>query len=466
MRCSRRVAALTIGIVVLVASASACERKRVDERAPARTYQLAVGRSPDRPGSVPLSGRLLNGRVYVFSSPADGVERVRFVLDAPSASQPSDRTQGAAPFDLAASAPEGTARPLDTTLLYNGLHTLTAVLDLSDGGTATARASFSVFNPAKPTPTTTTTRAATTTTGATATRSEPAPPSLLFGIGPEADAARSTRLVRQAPVGMLTSWYNGPGDLAWMSGWKDSLVPRAYAAGYALHLIVYTGDPEGPVATPHGDACGRRYPLSGRFLGDMRQLARVFAGAASGPRLYVSLFTEFQTYPCSDNAWNADPAVTAYYRALKDRYRATLAIFHQLAPNARVSLSWGGWQARWDDRATGAGRSLFRQFADVMRVSDFQSFQAMATDSNTADIRAMVRILGAYGPVMLAHYKPDNGSGAVFEADLRTILTDRYLAEVTRQGLFAMSFMDGTNLAASGELHGLVRAAVRRYGRS
>jgi hypothetical protein len=47
----------------------------------------------------------------------------------------------------------------------------------------------------------------------------------------------------------------------------------------------------------------------------------------------------------------------------------------------------------------------------VLRASDFQSFQAMATDTNTGDIRAMVRVLGAYGPVMLAHYKPDNGSG-------------------------------------------------------
>ena len=101
----------------------------------------------------------------------------------------------------------------------------------------------------------------------------------------------------------------------------------------------------------------------------------------------------------------------------------------------------------------------------MLRGSDFQSFQAMATDGNAGDIRAMVRVLGAYGPVMLAYYKPDNGSGAVFEADVRTSFTDRYLAEVTRQGLFAMSFMDGTNLAPSSELHGLVRAAVRRYAR-
>lgn len=334
------------------------------------------------------------------------------------------------------------------------------------GDESAATAAFSTANPTRGTPSTTgrvTTTAATRPAASPAAR--PAGPRLLFGIGPEADQARASPLARQAPVRMLTSWYNGPGDLAWMAGWRSGVVPRAYAAGYSLHLIVFSGDAEGPLTTRHGQACGRAYPLSGRFPDDMRRLARTFAGPAGGPRLYVSLFTEFQTYPCHDNAWRAEPAATAYYRALKDRYLATQAIFHQLAPNARVSLSWGGWQARWDDPATGAGRSLFRHFADVLRASDFQSFQAMATDSNTGDIQAMVRVLGAYGPVMLAHYKPDNGSGAVFAADLRAILTDRYLADVTRHGLFAMSFMDGANLAASAELHGFVRGAVRRFAR-
>ena len=343
----------------------------------------------------------------------------------------------------------------------------TTVPPASLTGAGLAGAFLSTANPVRGVPTTTTRRATTTTAAARAAAAPaPAGPRLLFGIGPEANIARTTPLARQAPVRMLTSWYNGPADLDWMTAWKGGEVARAYAAGYRLHLIVYSGDAEGPVATPHGQACGRRYPLSGRFLDDMARLARIFAGPSGGPPLYVSMFTEFQTYPCADNAWNADPAATAYYRALKDRYLASLAIFHRLAPNARVSLSWGGWQARWDDRATGAGRSLFGHFADVLRASDFQSFQAMATDGNTGDIRAMVRALGAYGPVMLAHYKPDNGSGAVFEADLRTILTDRYLAEVTRQGLFAMSFMDGANLAASSDLHRFVRAAVRRYART
>jgi hypothetical protein len=371
----RRVAALTLGVAVLVTSASACERERAagDPAAPA-TYRSTASTSPDPSGAVELTGRRL---------------------------------------------PRWT------------------------GSAATTR-----------------------TTIRASERSEPTRPRLLFGMGPEANAARSARLVRQAPVRMLTSWYNGPSDLDWMAAWRRSEVPRAYAVGYSLHLIVFSGGVEGPVPTSHGQACGRAYPLSDRFPDDMRQLARIFAGPAGGPPLYVSLFTEFQTYPCTDNAWNADPAATAYYRALKDRYRSTQAIFHQLAPNARVSLSWGGWQGRWDDPATGAGRSLFRHFADVLRAADFQSFQAMATDTNTTDIRAMVRTLGAYGPVMLAHYKPDNGSGAVFAADLRTILTDRYLAEVTGHGLFAMSFKDDTNLAASSDLYEMVRTAVRRYARA
>jgi PA14 domain len=138
----------------------------------------------------------------------------------------------------------------------------------------------------------------------------------------------------------------------------------------------------------------------------------------------------------------------------------------QEAPNAQVSLGWGGWQTRWDDPASGAGRSMFAYFADVLRASDFQSFQAMQSDTNIADVRAMVRTLGAYGPVMLAHYKPDNGSQTTFDQDLRTMLTDSYLAEVTQAGLFAWSFMDNKNLSASETSYQFAMAAVMRYGAS
>jgi hypothetical protein len=289
------------------------------------------------------------------------------------------------------------------------------------------------------------------------------PLKLLFGIGSQAIDARSARLVQEAPVRMLTSWYNGPADLSWMTAWKSSVVPRSYAQGYALHLIVWTDVPEGRVQTQYGPACGRPYPVSSRFLDDMRQLAQTFAGPTDGPPFYVTLFTEFQTYPCTDNTWNASPAVNAYYRALQDSYLAALKVFHSYAPNARVSLGWGGWQTRWDAPATGGGRSLFRYFADAMSASDFQSFQAMGPD-NAEDVRAMVKVLGAYGPVMLAHYAPGYGSRGAAEGDLRTILDGAYLRRVAQDGLFALSFMENDYVTASEHGYGIIRKAVRRYG--
>jgi hypothetical protein len=221
-----------------------------------------------------------------------------------------------------------------------------------------------------------------------------------------------------------------------MTTWRTSNVPTWYAQGYALHLIVFSGGSEGTVSTTYGSACGRAYPLSSGFLNDMTSLAQTFAGQASGPPLYVTMFTEFQTYPCQDNQWSG---AENYYRALKDQYTAARAIFRQHAPNARVSLGWGGWQHRWDNPSTGAGRSLFPYFADVMAASDFQSFQAMSSSPNTnpTDIRAMTQILGAYGTVMLAHYKPSGAVQSVFDADTQVMLTDSYLVEVTAAGLFA-----------------------------
>lgn len=277
-----------------------------------------------------------------------------------------------------------------------------------------------------------------------------------------------SRLRTEAPASLrlLTTWYNGPNDLGWLTDWGDDLIPQAYSRGDALHLVVFTDGLETQIPTAYGTACGRPYPLSDRFLGDMRTLAQTFRGAATGPPLYVTLFTEFQTFPCRDNAWNPDAQTTAYYQALKDVYRASLAIFHQEAPNARVSLGWGGWQLRWDDPAIGGGRSLIPHFADVLAESDFQSFQAMQSDGNVNDVRAFVHRLNDYGPVLLAHYKPDNAAQPTFDADVRAMLTDAFLGEMTAAGLFGWSFMDHQNLSASETTFQFVKAAVQRYGAS
>lgn len=283
---------------------------------------------------------------------------------------------------------------------------------------------------------------------------------ILFGMGSEADGALNSRLVREAPVRMLTSWYNGPNDLSWMTGWKHTLVPDLYAKGYTLHLITFTDYPETTFQTKYGPACGREYPLSSRFQDDMRQLAETFKG--NGP-LYVTLFTEFQTYPCTDNVWVGNEN---YYQALKDQFRAAQAIFRQTAPNAKVTISWGGWQTRWDDQAQGGGTSLFPHFADIMRESDFSSFQAMESGTNVQDIRDMTKALAAYKkPVMISHYKPDNGSQATYDADTKAIFTDAYIHELTTNGVFAFSFMDDVNQKNSESTYQFIKNSVSSYGK-
>jgi hypothetical protein len=294
-----------------------------------------------------------------------------------------------------------------------------------------------------------------------------AAPKLLFGIGTEADTDRATRLAVEAPVRLLTSWYTGPGNLARLAGWRTTVVPQAYSASYALHLIVYSGDAVGTVTTKYGTACGRPYPLSIGFLSDMQQLAKIFAGPEHGPPLYVTLFDDFQAYPCVPNAWNPNAATTDYYRALQDQYTAAEAIFHANAPNARVSLGWGGGQARTDRPADGGGRSLFAHFDEVMKASDFESFDAVQDDANAADIADMVRILGPYGPVMVADYKPADGSQATYDADMKALFgPGGSLSRLVGGGLFAFSFTDDAQMNASAAAYQLAKKAVAQYGGS
>jgi hypothetical protein len=294
----------------------------------------------------------------------------------------------------------------------------------------------------------------------------PVPPpgnQLLFGIGTELDAASEKRLTKEAPVAILTSWYSRPKDLEFMSSWEHTRVPAAYAAGHALHLIVWVKGAEVEFTTKHGLACGRRYPFSARFLNDMKSLAQIYGGEASDPPLFVTLFTEFQTFPCTDNAWDPTPQTNAYLRALKDKYVDARQVFKDNAPNAKVCLGWGGWQARWDTPSIGGGRSMFGHFDDVMSQSDFQCFQAMESDSNVDDVEAMTERLGRHGPVMVAHYKPDDEIQATFDADVAAMFTDEYLASVKAKGLFAFSFMDDHHMADEAAYQA-VKDAVTEYG--
>lgn len=286
---------------------------------------------------------------------------------------------------------------------------------------------------------------------------------ILFGLGTEAAGARSGTLAKSVPLGMLSSWYNGPSDLGWMSEWETSEVPRDYAAGYDMHLIVWSGESRTTFSTPFGTACGKAYPLSQQFLSNMERLARIFR-PADGRTLYVTLFTELQTYACNGNEWSGSPQTTAYYEALKSQYTAAMSIFHRLAPGSQVSLGWGGWQARWNGRATGAGRSLFKHFAGVMRASNFESFQMLNSATDTTDILAMTRQLRHYGRVMLAYYRPPEGGVNVMREHLKSVLAPAFLQRLTGLGLFAMAFVSEEWFAGDPVSLGTVENAITSFG--
>ncbi len=283
---------------------------------------------------------------------------------------------------------------------------------------------------------------------------------IIFGIGSQAGPAMEYKLVKEAPVKMLTSWYNGPKDLEWMRVQQNDLIPRLYAKKYIVHLITWTDLPEEDIQTSYGPACGRPYPVSTQVVEDMKQLAQIYNG--NGP-MYVTLFTEFQTYTCTDNNWNGNEN---YWRALQDNYRKIKDIFHQHAPQSKVALSWGSWSNRYDDVENQGGRSLFPYFADVLRESDFTAFQTMESDSNVQDIINMTAILGKYKkPVMLAHYKPSSGSVDVFSKDMRKLFTDEILTRLISNGLFAFSFMDDEIINDSDSAYTLVKEGILKYGK-
>jgi hypothetical protein len=268
---------------------------------------------------------------------------------------------------------------------------------------------------------------------------------------------------------MLTTTYHKPGDLGEMADWRETLVPDAYAKGYALHLIVSdwdVDDPEVPVDTKYGVGCGRAHPLSPEFLEHMRTLARTFAGAADGPPLYVTMFQEVNKFACTDGVYADTPATTAYYRALKDRYLEVRQIFRDLAPNALVALGWQVWQASSDEPAVGGGRSMFEHFADVLRASDFQSVLAKQPHGNIDQIRRTVRLLGQYGRVMVAAYGNRDTPADVVDEDLRELLSPESIADLTEHGLFAWNFNSEGVLARAGpSTMDFVKGVVRRTWR-
>jgi hypothetical protein len=109
-------------------------------------FPIRVSAAPDRSNPIPLDGRIVSGIIHVFVDPANPalvatrINRVEFRLDGRALI-----TENSAPFDLARSR-GSSARGLDSTLLTNGTHTVTAVVRLRNGTTQRSTATFIVDN--------------------------------------------------------------------------------------------------------------------------------------------------------------------------------------------------------------------------------------------------------------------------------------------------------------------------------
>jgi hypothetical protein len=109
-------------------------------------YALVASTSPTRSAPAPLEGQTVAGAIYVFLTPESGVGRARFYLDDPQMTGTPRKIESGAPYDFAGSASDGSAIAFDTTTQDDGLHTITATVELTTGGTEVVTSSFRIAN--------------------------------------------------------------------------------------------------------------------------------------------------------------------------------------------------------------------------------------------------------------------------------------------------------------------------------
>jgi len=161
-------------VVLAVSIALALSGLGIESASASTRSRLAVSLNSDRSSAARLDGSRVKGKIYVFVRNSKKLDKVDFYIDSPQwRKKPPVRTDKKAPFDLAGTASDGTARPYNTAKLADGTHTIRAVMTRTDGTTYTRRGRFKVHNggakPAPiPTPTATTTVSPTSAPTATA----------------------------------------------------------------------------------------------------------------------------------------------------------------------------------------------------------------------------------------------------------------------------------------------------------
>jgi hypothetical protein len=284
---------------------------------------------------------------------------------------------------------------------------------------------------------------------AACTRAGAERPRMLWGIGDQLGAAQSTPFYRDGLANMVTTWFNGAGDLDWMKGYANgTAVSDLYGSGKAIELVVWLADDPG-------------YAISDKFQADLRTLIGLYRGTGPhyGP-LYVVLFTEFETYQDGDEAYRAK---------LMAAYLAAVKVVHAEYNEARVGLGFGGYA--WD----GSGERDLARYTAQIEASDFvatQHMQACDTEVNGRNViidkvRSSVRQLGSYGkPVMISHFKlwgSPSCQVTAFKKLSREVFTGPSLAQLAADGLFAWDFMSDHYINDAGSVYADFRGRIAPY---
>ncbi|WP_163509782.1 AfsR/SARP family transcriptional regulator [Fodinicola acaciae] len=297
----------------------------------------------------------------------------------------------------------------------------------------------------------------------------PPPGRVVFGLGEHIDSVLSSPLYPF--LGMVTQRYDDVATLQQLPGWRKGSVARAYAAGKAIHLMIGKFDDadDKRAFTVHGTGvCGAAYPLSERFLSDMRELALAFAGKAGGPPLFVSAFVGADQMGCGQGL-NDAAENRAYYTALKARYLQVVAIFHAYAANSLVALDLDGWLNSFADTGPGDGRTMLHFFDDVLARSDFQSFGVFEKEDNVEAMSQMLAALHRFGPAMVSQYRPYRhgdlyGIDAFDRETAQLFGQEAALRRLAGAGLFAFDFWDDTQLGSTPQRLARVRTAIEHFG--
>lgn len=273
---------------------------------------------------------------------------------------------------------------------------------------------------------------------------------IIWGIGNEIGSAMDTPVYHETPVKMITTWFNKPDDLDWMSYYRSrTTISDLYGKGFAHELVIWLAD--------YPD-----YAVSQQFQDDLKTLIDLCKG--NGPHygpLYVVLFTEFETY--SD-----DPA---YFQKLKDAFLQSKKTINAAYDSAYVAIGFGGYG--W----SGVKERSFKDWESAMlKASDFAAVQAMHHVSNLdlmiPQVRNSIHQLGSYGkPVMLSHFRiwkregePGPTASAAFGQFIDEVFSDRSLKALANDGLFAWDFMGDDYINDPGPGYEEVKDVISTYG--